>query len=145
MLTRSSVGSVIQRTPADLLWPDGSLRNYSDTNDAVTESKRFAKCHGMHVLAPMSWTPRGLQGLLGRGPLIFDLLWDVDGYVSGLGSPGHMIAVVGIRGDDETDGLGTTLRIHDPWPPNRGRRYSMGYAKWVARVPTLTYRIFHRA
>ena len=37
---------------------------------------------------------------------------------------------------------GTTLRIHDPWPPNRGKVYSKGYFKWSVELPTMTYRVF---
>ena len=31
---------------------------------------------------------------------------------------------------------GSTLRIHDPWAPNVGERYSVGYFKWIQDVPT---------
>ena len=98
----------------------------------------------MTVVPPTSWLPVALVRMLTRGPLIFDLRWNVDDYSAGRGSPGHMIAVVGIRGDDDQSGLGTTLRIHDPWPPNRGKRCSMGYAKWIRGIPTLTYDIYHK-
>jgi len=47
-----------------------------------------------------------------------------------------MIAVVGIRGDNDQSGKGTTLRIFDPWPPMRGKKYSVGYFKWIQEVPT---------
>jgi hypothetical protein len=55
-----------------------------------------------------------------------------------------MIVVVGIRGDNDPSGKGTTLRIHDPWPVNRGRRRSVGYERWMRTVPTRTYRVFER-
>lgn len=144
MVTRSNVPAVIARTPADLILPDGSLRNFSDTADQVTGSARFARTHGMTVVPPTSWLPVALVRMLSRGPLIFDLLWNATEYTAGRGSPGHMIVVVGIRGDDDQSGLGTTLRIYDPWPPNRGKRYSMGYFKWIQEIPTLTYHIYHK-
>jgi hypothetical protein len=61
-----------------------------------------------------------------------------------MGSPGHMICVIGIRGDDDPTGKGTTLRINDPWSPNLGETYSVGYYKWMQEVPTRTYRVFER-
>jgi hypothetical protein len=72
------------------------------------------------------------------------MLWSVTDYVQGNGSPGHMIVIVGMRGDDDQAGKGTTLRINDPWPPNIGKTYSVGYAKWMREVPTRTYRVFSR-
>ncbi len=144
MVNRSTVPIVVAGTPTELLLPDGSLRNYSDTNDAVTGSAKFAAAHGLTVLAPASWTPGGLKGMLTHGPLMFDMLWDVTTYIAGRGSPGHMIVVTGIRGDDDISGVGTTLRIHDPWPPNKGKIYSVGYMKWMQEVPTRTYHIYHK-
>jgi hypothetical protein len=55
-----------------------------------------------------------------------------------------MIAIVGIRGDNDQSGKGTTLRIFDPWPPMRGKKYSVGYFKWIQEVPTRTYHIYHK-
>jgi len=75
---------------------------------------------------------------------MFDMLWDAQGYVQSIGSPGHMIVVIGMRGDDDPSGKGTTLRIHDPWKPNQGKRYSVGYFSWIQEVPTRTYRVFQR-
>jgi hypothetical protein len=144
MVTRSSVTSVIARTPSDLILSDGSLDNFSDTNDPLTGSARFARANHMVVVPPMSWMPQGLVNKLSNGPLIFDMLWDTHEYVSGNGSSGHMIAVVGIRGDDDQSGFGTTLRIYDPWPPGRGKKYSVGYLKWMQEVPTRTYHIYHK-
>jgi peptidoglycan hydrolase-like protein with peptidoglycan-binding domain len=145
MVTRSVVPTVIARTPSDLILPDGSLRNFSDTNDSITGSARFARAHGMMVVPPTSWPPSALVRMLSRGALIFDMLWDASNYAQGAGSPGHMIAVVGIRGDNDQSGRGTTLRIYDPWAPNVGKRYSVGYFKWINEVPTRTYHIFHKA
>jgi hypothetical protein len=144
MVTRTTVPNVIARTPSDLILADGSLKNFSDTNDPVTGSARFAKANFMTVRPPMSWMPRGLVSLLTQGPLIFDMLWNLNEYTKGNGSPGHMIAVVGIRGDDDQSGFGTTLRIFDPWPPNKGKKYSVGYMKWMQEVPTRTYHIYHK-
>jgi hypothetical protein len=144
MVTRSTVPNVITRTPPDLILPDGSLRNFSETGDPHTGSTRFAQAHFMTVVLPTSWPPSALVSMLSRGPLIFDMLWDASTYVKGSGSPGHMIAVIGIRGDNDQSGRGTTLRIFDPWPPNRGKKYSVGYFKWIQEVPTRTYHIYHK-
>jgi hypothetical protein len=145
MVTQANVPAVIGRTPADLILPDGSLKNFSESDDPMTGSGRFAKANFMTVIAPTSWMPSALVSMLSRGPLVFDMLWDLTEYVQGNASSGHMIAVVGIRGDGDQSGKGTTLRIFDPWPPNRGKRYSVGYFKWIQEVPTRTYHIYHKA
>jgi hypothetical protein len=142
MMTRSSVAVVIARTPPDLIASDGGLKNFSNTDDAVTSGRRFAQVHGLQANAPMSWSVGGLRSALARGPLMFDMLWDASGYTQGIGSPGHMIVVIGMRGDDDPSGGSTTLRIHDPWKPTVGGRYSVGYFKWIQEVPTRTYRVF---
>ena len=144
MVNRSTVPAVIAKTPPDLILPDGSLKNFSETSDPMTGSRRFANAHNLTVVPPMSWLPVGLRNMLQDGPLIFDMLWSAADYVAGLGSSGHMIAVVGIRGDDDPSGVGTTLRIFDPWKPHVGKRYSEGYFKWMDEVPTRTYHIYHR-
>lgn len=144
MVTRSSVYAVIARTPPDLILPAGDLRNFSETRDPLTGSGRFANANGMVVLPPASWMPSALKSMLAIGPLIFDILWNANDYVAGAGSSGHMIAVVGIRGDHDQSGLGTTLRIYDPWPPGTGSKYSMSYNKWIRNVPALTYHIYQR-
>jgi peptidoglycan hydrolase-like protein with peptidoglycan-binding domain len=144
MVTRTTVQAVIARTPNDLILADGSLANFSETNDPMTGSRRFARANFMTVIPPTSWMPSALMTMLSRGPLVFDMLWDSTGYVQGVGSSGHMIAVVGIRGDNDQSGKGTTLRIFDPWPPMRGKKYSVGYFKWIQEVPTRTYHIYHK-
>ena len=79
---------------------------------------------------------RVIKSMLQRGPIMLDTLWESGKYAAGQGSPGHVIVVVGIRGDNDASGKGTTLRIHDPWAPNVGERYSVGYFKWIQYVPT---------
>ncbi len=143
MLTRSTVPAVIARTPPELILADGSLANYSEGN-WMPGTLAFAQAHHLHFYPPASWLPSALAGMLQSGPLMLDMLWNADEYTQGLGSSGHMILVVGMRGDNAPDGHGTTLRIHDPWPPNRGRRYSVGYFSWMQQVLTRTYRGFQR-
>ncbi len=145
MVTRTTVPAVIARTPADLILADGSLANFSESLDPMTGSGRFARANFMTVVPPTSWMPSALMSMLSRGPLVFDMLWDAASYVQGAGSSGHMIAVVGIRGDNDPSGKGTTLRIFDPWPPRQGKKYSVGYFKWIQEVPTRTYHIYHKA
>lgn len=144
MITRTSVPAVLARTPPDLIAPGGGLRNSSDTNDAMTSGQRYASAHGLTVRPPMSWPVSALRDALRSGALMFDMLWKSGEYAEGFGSPGHMIVVAGIRGDNDPSGRGTTLRIFDPWPPNIGARYSVGYFKWIQEVPTRTYRVFQR-
>jgi hypothetical protein len=101
MVTRSTISTVVFRTPDDLIMDDGSLKNFSESEDAVTGPMRFAKANFFTVVPPTSWMPVALKSMLSRGPLVFDMLWNVKDYVKGAGSPGHMIAVVGIRGDND--------------------------------------------
>ena len=145
MVTRSAVWAVVARTPTDLLLPGGSLKNFTGTAELMNGSTRFAAAHGLRFVPPSSWPPTALHSMLSSGPLIFDMLWDARSYIDGCDSAGHMIVIVGIRGDGNSSGLGTTLRVLDPWPPNRGRCYSVGYAKWILEIPTRTYRIFHKS
>lgn len=146
MITSTTVPQVIARTPSDLVMSDGSLENFSDTRDPVTGAERFARANSLVlVAAAVSITPMGLVSMLRRGPLMFDMLWSAQDYTEGAGSSGHMITVVGIRGDSDASGKGTTLRINDPWPPNVGRTYSVGYFQWIQEVPTRTYHVYQRA
>ena len=142
MMTNGTVAGVTSKTPSDMYSVSGGLFNESDTNAAVAAGNRFGRVHGLRCNAPQSWTVMSLRAALRRGPLMFDMLWSPSDYASGAGSAGHMIVVTGIRGDDDGSGRGTTLRIHDPWPPGRGARYSVGYQKWMREVPTRTYRVF---
>jgi len=96
MVTRTTIAVVLDRTPDDLILPDGSLMNFSESNDPITGSARFAKANFMMVVAPTSWMPSALKSMLSKGPLVFDMLWNTTNYVQGNASPGHMIAVVGI-------------------------------------------------
>jgi hypothetical protein len=144
MMTGTSVPAVVARTPSDMIASDGGLLNSSESDQAVVTGRRYGAIHGLNCFAPMSWMLSALRQQLARGPLMFDMLWNVTDYVKGNGSPGHMIVIVGMRGDDDQAGKGTTLRINDPWPPNIGKTYSVGYAKWMREVPTRTYRVFSR-
>ena len=67
-----------------------------------------AAIHGLRCNPPMSWMLSSLRSALKRGPLMFDMLWNVNEYLAGSGSPGHMICVIGIRGDNES---GKVLRF----------------------------------
>lgn len=143
MLTKSTVAAVMAKTPASIADATGAY-NYSESDDAVTESLRYAKIHNIQFVPPMSWSPQMLRSYMVGSPLMFDMLWDVSSYLDKSGSPGHFILAVGMRGSGNPNGLGTTLRIYDPWPPQKGKIYSVGYAKWMAEVPTRTYRTFYR-
>lgn len=143
-MTNSAITGVINRTPAEMYSTTGGLFNLSDTDDAVTSGRRFARVHGLSCNPPRSWMLSALRSALQRGPLMFDMLWQADQYIQGNGSPGHMIVVVGIRGDGDQTGAGTTLRIHDPWPPGHGKKHSVGYKRWMNQVTTRTYRVFEK-
>lgn len=144
MMTRSTVAAVKARTPSDMWNDQVGLLNSSETDDPMTSGNRYARIHGLRCHPPMSWMLSRLRAALQRGPLMFDMLWRTDDYLAGLGSSGHMLCVVGIRGDDDPSGRATTLRLHDPWPPNVGRRQSVNALKWLNEVPTRTYRVFEK-
>ncbi|TWT82336.1 putative peptidoglycan binding domain protein [Planctomycetes bacterium CA13] len=142
MMTNSTVAKVKAKTPQDMWSDQAGLFNKSNTNDAMTSGNRYARIHNLRCNPPMSWALSRLRSALQRSPLMFDMLWNADDYVKGVGSPGHMICVIGIRGDDDPSGIGTTLRLHDPWKPNIGKKKSVNAMKWLNEVPTRTYRVF---
>ena len=142
MLTRSNVQAVVARTPAELIDGDGALRTFPNTDDTMTADALIAAAHGLAVQPAAPWPVGALRAALQHGPLMFDLRWNAKGYAAGAGSPGHMIVVAGIRGDNDASGRGTTLRVFDPWPPNKGARCSVNYAKWSQQVLANTCRVF---
>ncbi len=144
MMTNSSVAIVKAKTPQDMWSDQAGLYNSSESDDAMTSGNRYARIHGLRCNPPMSWSLGKLKGALQRGPLMFDMLWNVNDYLARRGSPGHMICVVGIRGDDDQSGTGTTLRLHDPWSPGVGKRMSVNAMRWLNEVPTRTYRVFEK-
>ncbi len=148
MLKRSSVPAVIAATPPDLI-AGGGLSNSSSREDWRPATERFARAHGLRYYAPQSWIPQAFAGLVRQGPVMVSTLWQVGGYLKRVpggyeGSPGHMTLVVGVRGDSDPSGRGTTLMIYDPWEPNVGRRWRVSYFNWVTEVITRTYRLFQQ-
>jgi peptidoglycan hydrolase-like protein with peptidoglycan-binding domain len=144
MMTNSTVAAVKAKTPSDMWAEPGGLYNSSESDQAIVTGTRFGRVHGLTCNAPMSYTLAALRAKLARGPLMFDMLWEASKYVEGKGSPGHMIVVIGMRGDNDPSGRGTTLRINDPWPVPMGQTYSVGFLKWISEVPTRTYRVFEK-
>jgi len=152
MMISSNPWNVRAATPAAMLTSDGSLRNWSETDQALERGREYAAIHRLRCNAPQSYMITALQSMLKRGPIMFDMLWNVASYLrknpkvpgSFMGSAGHMICVIGIRGDDDQSGKGTTLRINDPWSPNEGETYSVNHFRFMQRVPAATYRVFER-
>lgn len=146
MLKNSTVPAVIAATPPDLI-AGGGLSNSSNQEDWRPASERFARAHGLRVYGPQSWIPQAFAGLVRHGPVMVSTLWQVGGYLKRVpggyeGSPGHMTLVVGVRGDNDPTGKGTTLMVYDPWEPNVGRKWRVSYYRWVTEVITRTYRLF---
>ncbi len=131
-ISRSSV-------PSSLIAGNGALFNDSELNSPV-HTEQFAKHFNLQMYHPQSWSAEGLASLLRMGPLATHILWNVSGYVNGMGSRGHFAVIAGIRGDGTS--LGTTLRIYDPLPVNRGRIKSYGYYRLMHGIPALTYQLF---
>ena len=147
MMTGSTIAAVTAATPAYMIRPDGGLRNASETEVSIEAGVLFGRVHGLHCFPPHSWTVDQMRAQLARGPLMLDMLWNATTYAAVQGSPGHMIVVVGIRGDSDPTGRGTTVRLYDPWsvPLGTGNRHSEGFNLWMRNVPTATYRAFARA
>ena len=145
MVTRSAVQAVVARTPPELIAEDGGLRTFADTDEAMTADALFASAHGL-ALQPMApaapWTVGAMRAALQHGLLMFDLRWGTKACAERVGSPGHMVVVAGIRGDGDA---GTTLRIFDPWPPNKGARCSVNHAKWRRQADGAICRVFLHA
>lgn len=145
MMTRSTVPAVLARTPGDLLATDGALQPFLDTHDEGMEGgQRFARAHGLKVRAPSPWSLASLRAALQEGPVMLDMLWGPKGYALAAGRPGHTVVVAGIRGDCDPSGRGTTVRVFDPWPPNKGARRSVSFFKWVQAAGSRTCRVFQQ-
>ena len=147
MLKRSSVAAVKAATPADMWNDTDGLYNQSDVANWIPQTQRYAQAHGLRYYPPSSWIPQAFAGLVRQGPIMVDTLWNVSGYLTQVptgyqGSPGHMTLVVGVRGDNDPTGRGTTLMVYDPWKPNAGKKWRVSYYRWVTEVSTRTYRLF---
>jgi hypothetical protein len=120
---------------------EAGLMNDSEL-DTPENMRRFAAFHHLTLVPGATWMPDGLANFLSARPIMINTLWDPAGYAARQGSSGHMRVVAGIRGDG-TPG-GTTLRVYDPWPPNRGNISSMIYSRLIRSTPLATYQIlFH--
>lgn len=155
MLTRSTVQTVVARTPCELMDADGALRRSPDRDPHTTASgddnddgdhegnRRFAAAHGLTLRPLGPWTVAALRTALHAGPLMFDLRWGAKGGAPA-GQPGHMVVLAGIRGDNDPGGGGTTLRVFDPWPPGRGARCSISQVRWMQAVSERICGVFQR-
>ncbi len=144
MMTRSSVPTVLAKTPAAMLLPNGSLRNSSGSDQAVVTGAAYGALHGLRCFPPQSWSVDGFLGALKPSPLMIDMLWNANEYTANRASPGHMVVISAAVSDNNPNGERTHLLVLDPWKPHWGRIYWVSYAAWVAEVPTRTYRTFAR-
>jgi hypothetical protein len=142
MITRSTVQAVVARTPPGLIADDGGLRTFANTDDAMTADALFASVHGLALQPAAPWTVGAMRAALQHGLLMFDLRWGAKGCAERVGSPGHLVVVAGIRGNGDA---GTTLRILDPWPPNKGARCSVNHAMWRQKMAAGICRVFLHA
>ncbi|WP_447772284.1 peptidoglycan-binding protein [Variovorax boronicumulans] len=150
MLTRATVQTVMARTPSELMSADGALRRRVDSDrhaagsdNGDDDNHRFAAAHGLTLRPHGPWTVAALRTALHAGPLMFDLRWGAKGGAPA-GQPGHMVVLVGIRGDNDPGGGGTTLRVFDPWPPGRGARSSTSHVRWMQAVADRVCGVFQR-
>lgn len=93
----------------------GLLPNANNVRD-------FGRGLGWQLHYPQTWSVSGLAGLLRRKPV-----WAVGGGASPTGNWLHAIVLSALWSDGDADGSGTVLRIHDPWPVNRGSVYARFY------------------
>jgi peptidoglycan hydrolase-like protein with peptidoglycan-binding domain len=87
---------------------------------------------GLTFHAPRQWTVAELIGMMRRGPL-----WAAGRWNGGNASGGHVVVISAIWSDQQQTFGGTTLRIHDPWPPGTGPGsgaiYGGCYEAWIVR------------
>ena len=144
MLTGATVQDVIAGAKAGgvVLTSEGELDNESNLQYS-TNAARLAQTFNLTLLLPQSWLPEALADLVDdHGPLMIDTLWNVGTYVQGIGSPGHMRVIAGMRGDGTADG--TTVLLYDPWRPTHGHIESVIYGPFIRKDPASTYQIFYR-
>lgn len=103
---------------------DATLSPSGGLQPSYANIQRFARSHGLRMLPVMSWTVDGLANELRAGPL----------WVAGWRPTGHAYVVHAMTGDGSMNG--TTIHIADPWPPNKGSRYTKAYGPWVQQFPT---------
>jgi len=94
--------------------------------------RQFAASHGLQMHPLQSWSVEGLVSILRRGPL----------WVGGAVPTTHAYVISAIFGDGTPEG--TMITIHDPWPPNRGRIYTVSYGKWMSAFPLAAVYILQR-
>ena len=87
----------------------------------------FARAWGLTSETQLEWSVEEVRALLERyGPV-----W------LGEASPGlHSIVVTGMYGDGSANG--TFVRINDPWPINRGERYTLPWRQLMANFRNAT-------
>jgi peptidoglycan hydrolase-like protein with peptidoglycan-binding domain len=148
MTLNQPIQAVLQRNAS--FNTSGGLLNDSDL-DHPEATARFARSNGLTIVPGASWTATGFANLMRTyAPLMLHILWNPAGYTTRdpgnpgryLGSSGHFVVAAGFRGDGTE--AGSTLRLHDPWPPMRGHIGSFGYLDWMRDHPAGTYQIMHR-
>lgn len=144
MLKNATVPMIIAGTPASLVDVSGGTFNFSSGDNNVTGNRQFARAHGLRYYAPQSWSVGGFVGLIRHGPAMLSMLWRVNEYTSGAGSPGHRVVVFGIDSDGKPDGEGTLIHYHDPWAPNVGKTVRTSYFRMASDTPCFTYGVFTR-
>jgi hypothetical protein len=122
--------------------PAGGLYNDSELT-GPRNTAAFAAAFGLKLIHAQTIVPSAIVAALrSYGPLMVNMLWNPAGYGTPAGSNGHMVVIVGARGDGTADG--TTIRIYDPLPVNKGSKYSLSYGPFVSRLPTGIYQVLHK-
>lgn len=140
MMTGRPINAIRLSTPLSLLTADGALVNGSEIGSDGRAQRSYGRLHGLHYHPSRCWTASALAQLVSSAPVMMGCLWDVGGFASGIGSSGHWVVLVGVRGTRNDSGRDTTFRIYDP---NDGI-FSMTYASMLRRTPLATYGLYTR-
>jgi hypothetical protein len=82
-----------------------------------------------------------MRTALQNGLLMFDLRWGAKGHAARR----PRATWWSWRASAADGDAGTTLRIFDPWPPNKGARCSVNHAKWSRHTAANICRVFLHA
>ena len=147
MLTGSTVRQVITRTPAHLI-AKGELaksinaeNGLAQTEDPLKDRMEFSRAHGLRFSMPRSWLAEALYKQLAEGPLMLSALFNLENWIAGKMSPGHMFIIDGMSESLE----GPRLHVLDPAPVKKGMRLKITFDKMMAAFPGSTYGVYWKA
>jgi hypothetical protein len=134
MITGKDFHQIENDTPRNLFDERGlynmSLPSGMNLTDA---SIAFANAHGMRfVIFNSKPLCSELYGIIPAGPVMVE--FEEGGRSRRLREAfnSHWVVIADMRGDDDSSGMGTVVRIYDPEPVNQGSVYAEIYGRWLA-------------